>query len=560
MTGRLADRLRRVDPSVAAGLAVGIGALAIYRATLLPGVGAWDTAEAQTILPLMGTMHPTGFPAYVVLGWLASVLLQWAGSPAFVINLLSALLAAFATGTAILVMRRLDVRLPVAVAVAGSMALTPIMWGIATAADAHALHVALVVAVTLGLLRWGGLVAERRDRPDDRALRARGDRAIVLTAAVFGIAVANHGLSLLFAPAIGLYVLAVEPRVLLRPKLILAALGACLGMAALLYLELPLRAGPFRAPLVYAHPETWNGFWEVVMAKQFQGDVRGLFADAGGKVEALIALADRQLGPLALLIPAAFLVTAVRHPRYALLSGAAVVVTCVFAASYANANIDRYYLGPAFFAWTWMAILVSAVADRLAPPEDPAPADDGADDVPADDDSVPEARAETDAPAGAVTTTPAPPVLRRTVSASFAVAAALGVVLLVPTAIAFEARWKDADRSQETWVSGWIDDLYGALEPDAVLISWWSYSTPAWYGQLIEGRRPDVFIADDRTRLDLELGDVTDVIERYIDSRPVYVIRVQDSEITLLAQQYAIEPLARPGNVYHVTGRLENQP
>ena len=47
-------------------------ALVVYRATMLPGVGAWDTAENQTVPPLLGTMHPTGFPAYVILGWLAT--------------------------------------------------------------------------------------------------------------------------------------------------------------------------------------------------------------------------------------------------------------------------------------------------------------------------------------------------------------------------------------------------------------------------------------------------------------------------------------------------------
>ena len=32
---------------------------------------------------VLGTAHPTGFPTYVLLGWLASVLLQPFGEPAF---------------------------------------------------------------------------------------------------------------------------------------------------------------------------------------------------------------------------------------------------------------------------------------------------------------------------------------------------------------------------------------------------------------------------------------------------------------------------------------------
>ena len=36
----------------------------------MPGVGFWDTAEFQAVPPLLGTLHPTGFPAYAILGWL----------------------------------------------------------------------------------------------------------------------------------------------------------------------------------------------------------------------------------------------------------------------------------------------------------------------------------------------------------------------------------------------------------------------------------------------------------------------------------------------------------
>ncbi|MCJ7710269.1 MAG: DUF2723 domain-containing protein, partial [Chloroflexi bacterium] len=275
---------RRPDTAVLAALVTGLAAIAVYRTTLLPGVGAWDTGEAQVVLPVMGTLHPTGSPAYVLLGWFASVVLGPLGSPAFVVNLLSAILAGVAVGMSILVMRRLAVPLPIAVAVAVGFALTPVVWSIGSAADAHALHLALVVAVTLGLLRWGALVAERRNRPDDPVARARADRAIVFTAIVFGVAVANHALSLLLVPAVGLYVLAVEPGVVHRPRLVLAALGSFAGTTALLYVEMPLRGGPFRAPLVYGHPETWDGFWGIVLARQFLGDVVEPRPDLGGEI------------------------------------------------------------------------------------------------------------------------------------------------------------------------------------------------------------------------------------------------------------------------------------
>ena len=357
--------MRGIDPGFLAALGVGIGAFAVYRMTLLPGLSAWDTGEAQTVLPILGTMHPTGFPAYVVVGWLASIVFAPLGSPAFTINMLSAVLVASAVGMSVLVMRRLGVPVIVAIAAAVGFALSPIVWRVAVAADAHALHAALLVAEVALLLRWESFVEASREAPEDPRLRSRADRAIVLAAAVFGVALANHALTLILIPAVGLFVLAVERGILRRPRLVGAALGTCLVVAVLLYLELPLRAGPFRSPLVYGHPETWSGFWDVVAARQFQGDLGGPLADLGGRARAFMTLAFDQFGPWLLLVPSGLLITAIRRPRYALLSGVALLTTCLFAASYSNAAIERYYIGPVFFAWTWLAVLGGAIAERV---------------------------------------------------------------------------------------------------------------------------------------------------------------------------------------------------
>jgi hypothetical protein len=95
------------------------------------------------------------------------------------------------------------------------------------------------------------------------------------------------------------------------------------------------------------------------------------------------------------------------------------------------------------------------------------------------------------------------------------------------------------------------------MEQDAVVISWWSYSTPMWYGQHVEGRRPDIRIVDDQTRVQERLGDVDDVIEANLDSRPVYLLRNTPAAVQELADRYTIEPVGRPGNLFRVTGRQE---
>lgn len=524
----------RDDTALAAGL-VALGVLAVYRATLMPGLGFWDTAEAQTVLPVMGTMHPTGFPALTVLGWLFSVVAQPLGEPAFLMNLFAALCTALAAGGVVMVSRRLGIPLLIGVAAAIGFALTPIVWHISNAIDAHALHILLVVSLTLALLRWQSLVDGRKERPDDAAYRRKGDKAIVLAAAIYGVAAANHGLALILAPSIILFVLAVEPRVLLRPKLIVVAAGTAVLVAALLYLELPLRAGIFRAPLVYAHPNTWQGFWDIVLARQFHGDVQGLFSNLGTKLDALLKLGTAQFGPLLALVPAGLFVAAVKRPKYALFSGTAVLVTVMFAGSYSNADISRYYLGPVFFVWTWIAICAGAFVDAILYRAEPA-----------------------DDPDAAPATVAVPG--RRQVTLSAALAAIFAVAMLVPSALAINSRWMSADQSGNTDAVAWLDQAFGSMDQGAVVISWWSYSTPMWYGEFVQGRRPDLLIVDDSNAVWDQLGSLDAIIDSYLGTRPVYVIRQSDSDIQNLGKQYAIQPVGRPGNLYLVTGRLGTNP
>jgi hypothetical protein len=524
------------DPWFLAGLGVAVVVVVLLRATMLPGVGYWDTAEAQTVPPILGTMHPTGFPAYVVIGWAASLLLTPFGEPALRMNLLSALLVAGSAAGTVLVGRRLGVPLPLAAAVAFGFAVTPIVWEIGVAADAHALHLGLVVLLVLLLVGWERRV-KARPAPGDASggpadevpaeRGARADRWLVAAAAVFGVAAANHSLTLLLVVPVGLYVLAVDWRVLLRPRLVLACLGAVVGVATLLYLQLPLRAGVFPAPLVYGRPDTWDGFTYIVLAEQFRGSIVDPFGNLGAKFDDLVELAWEQLGPLVLALPAALYVTARISAPYALLSGLATLITCFFAASYVNADISRYYLGPAFFAWTWLAAFGAVVAGAIAELFDRSIR-----------------KLQADGPGSAETL----------------VALALGVVLLAPTLAALPERYRDVDRSSQTGARAWLEDAFRAFRRDAVVISWWSFSTTLWYGHLVEGRRPDITIIDDRTRLDLELGEVTDVIEAHLGQRPVYVIRVSEREIAPLASRYALERLAAPNNVYRVLGRLEATP
>lgn len=475
-------------------LVVGLIACALGLVHLLPGVAFWDTGEMQTVAPVFGTAHPTGYPAYVVVGWFASVVLQWAGSPALVMNLLSAILIGAAAGVSTLLFGRLTSRPVLAVAGGLVVAVMPETRYLATHADAHALQALLIGAIVLCLVVWG----DRR-----RAGRPRTDRWLVAASLLYGVALANQASTILFAPGVGLYVLAVEPRIVLRPRMVVGCALAVLGTAALLYLQLPLAVALGR-PLIYARPGTVDGFLYVVLGQQFRSSVQASpLADPARTAQWMADAVSGELGLLALAVIPAAVVVALRRPRYALLTIPGVVITLAFTAVYDNAEIERYYVGPAILVVSWLVF----AADRLAALAGRA---------------VARSRPASGARAGS------------------AVAVLLaGALLVFPLARipATEARVEEV-----SWLDArsFVDESFDLLERDATVVSWWSTSTPLWYGTIVEGRRPDIRIVDDRTRLDEDLGTVEDVIGAELPRGPVYVIR-PPAEIAVLKERFVLE-------------------
>ena len=522
----------------AAPVLVALAVIANAWAGLMPNVGFWDTGEFQTVLPIMGTAHPTGYPTYVLLGFVVNLLLTPIGEPAFRMTVLSLLAVAVAAGATVALARRLTGSTILGVAGGAGLALTPVVWANATRADPHPLHLAFVAVLLLLLVTWG----ERH-----RAGEPHANRWLVGAAIVFGLSMGNHSLTLLLAVPVGLFVLATDPRIVLRGRLVLACVLALVGTVVLVYLELPIRAGLLRAPLVYAHPETWDGFWYIALAEQFRGSLSDPLGHLSDKLGVVADLAYAQFGILTYALPFGFLAALRTVPRYALLTGTAMAVTLVFNTSYANADIQRYYLGPVLWAWTWLAILAALVARQVGLIVDPAGTEPGRE---------PDLGVRR----------PGPGALRRVAPAGI-VALVAAALLVAPLWAASKESRAAADRSEDTYARTWLDQALAAVAPDAVVVSWWTTSTPLWYGQDVLGKRPDIFIVDDRTMLDQNLGEASDVIDRFIGSRPVYVIRANEHDLGLVLARFRIEPVTSAdghaigdGNLgltlYQVMGRV----
>ena len=222
-----ATSLLQRDPVMA--LLVFLICMAFYAPTLSPSVVVNDGGEMQTQAQILGVTFPTGYPLFILLGWLVSHL-PLGGDPAFRVTLLCALCAAGAmAGLYLLLVRELKIAKIAALAAAILMGSAPRLWMHAAAAEVYPLNCLFIVVCTWLLFRWG-----------------RGITPLWVVTLAFGLGLAHHISLRLFGPAALAYVLAVEPRLVLRPRKWMPAVAALLLPLAL-YVYIPIRAAHFMA-------------------------------------------------------------------------------------------------------------------------------------------------------------------------------------------------------------------------------------------------------------------------------------------------------------------------
>lgn len=242
---------------------LGLAALLIYGWSAAPGIVTFydDSLEFQLVAPTFAITHPTGYPLYTLLGGLWTHLLPagtWAGR----MNLWSVPAAAATVALLFVVTRRLATRRTgcpdnwAGLAAALTFGLGPVWWSQATIAEVYALHnliAAAILAVTLGI---------------DRAPIRAQPRRVALVALLFGLGLAHHRTITLLMPAVALYLLWSVPS-LRRPQRSWLGWLALLLVPLLLYLYLPIRAAMGATDLSGSYTNTWHGFWDHVLARQY---------------------------------------------------------------------------------------------------------------------------------------------------------------------------------------------------------------------------------------------------------------------------------------------------
>ena len=368
-------RSRRLDWLV--GVGVTLAAFGLYLSTLAPTVLEADAGEFQFTPWLPGIAHPTGYPLYLLVGWVWTHLLP-AGEVAWRMNLLSAVFAALAVGLTYAATRQLaELTLPAAsrlsrivaaVLAAAAFAVSHTFWSQAVMAEVYALH-AMFTALILGLalrLRYG----------DNGPSHGVGK----LLAFTYGLSLTHHSTTVLLFPALALFGWLRRPHstdpnlrsrhpfgfAQDRPHLRLRSLlpAAMLFTAPLLlYLYLPLiaPATPYatlrlsRTQVLTLYDQSWQGFLDHITGSVFAA---GLQPAAVGTERILLVwqLLQQQVGRLGTFLAVAGLATLWRLRQFDLL-----ILTGVTFLTMIAFNLV-YFIGDVFvlFIPAWLIVCMWA--------------------------------------------------------------------------------------------------------------------------------------------------------------------------------------------------------
>jgi hypothetical protein len=465
-------------------------ALLLYISTLAPTVTLVDSGELIVCAYKLGVAHPPGFPLWVMLAHLATLVPL--GNVAVRVNFSSALFAALASAMLALVLAELMmtasstkpskgkkrtgsktamdpgsqsiVVIGPALGAGLLLAFSRTLWFYGTITEVYALNTLFIVTIFFLMLRWrrcividrqrnGGAININRRVPPN----TRHDLFLYLAAFLFGLALGDHHVTVgltLFSIAIVVY-RTEGLRFFMSRRLAYAALISIAGLIAV-YSYLPLAS--FRSPILnWGEPRSLQEIWWHITGRQYQVFLSFTPERIGEEFGQFVRLIFREFGywwlPLPLFLAFFGFVRAFKVDRTTFWFLLAIIVgSLAYNLSYDIAeDKDAYYLP------TFVAIAIAAgfgirwLMERFI----------------------------SDSIAGAK---------RHWLTA---------IILLVAPAMAFVSNWPFNNRSHYFIAHDYVQNIFAAMKPNGLLLTQdWQIVSPMFYVQEIEHLRRDAKIVD----------------------------------------------------------------
>ncbi len=451
--------------------------LMAYLFTACSTVYNLDSAEFSAATYVLGIVRATGYPLYLLLGKVFTLLLP-IGDVGFRLNVLSALCGAGTIALLYQLLWSLIRQRAAALAAVLLLAFSYYFWAEAIVAEVYTLHTLLMATLLLLLLKW------------------EAQRSKYLLAAIgllYGLSFGNHLSTVLLAPGIGLFLLVVGRREMWHPRQVLLLLVPFLAGLSI-YLYLPLRyqaqppfnyAGHYDAlgrfiPLDLTHPAN---LWWLVSGRGFR---HLMFSYSPGELLKEAAQTGYWLWGNFLgigLVPGLLGIWSQlrNRPRYLALLAPIFVTNLVFFTGYRVVDKAVMFL-PAYLIWTvWMAEGFAWLVRWVQ------------------------------AQRGAQ---------KRSAAWAWGLAA-LAVIALVVNAPLVNVRddTRARDRAQAALAQA---------GPDAIILGWWTSTPPMQYLQLVEGQRQDVLVIN---RFLIGAEEMYTLIDNSLGQRPVYVMELDEGLI-----------------------------
>lgn len=413
-----------------------------YILTLAPDVTFTDAGELAAVAATLGVAHPTGYPLFTLLGHLWTML-PLPGTVIYRMNLFAAVCTAASAGVFAILVRYFLTLLaqkagrpaPKALIVLASSLLYGFgltIWEQALSVEVYSLQLLLFTTIIYLFLRAIG--GQTENRP-----------ALLTWAFVLGLGFANHGTTILLAPAmIYLYFWRPSggrPNFAARSKTIaLLAVPFVLGLSVWLYLPLHAASDPtFNWGGVH---RSFDKFWYHASGKQFQ---IWMFktTELSANFKLFMSLIPKETGWVGLIALFAGISAVWKSSRRLFLGVALLVIGClVYSLTYTIHDIEAY------FSLAFIALLLLTAAGL----------------------EVFSRRKEKFWPAA----------------------------MFAPAVMAFGLNISSVNQSGNYLVPEYTRIMTENLAPNAVILSHqWDYWCSAfWYKQQVEGYRPDVVLVE----------------------------------------------------------------
>jgi hypothetical protein len=445
----------------------------LYLLTLAPTIAPLDSAELTSAAATAGLTRATGYPLYLLLGYLWSWLPI--GDVGYRMNLFSAFNGALTILLAERILRRWGIGPWAAFGALGLLTCATFFWSLALIAEVYTMQTALMAGLILALLRWA-------DAPTPRRLALAG--------LVLGLSLAHHGATVLLIPGCVVYLAIATPRRAFVFREWLPAFGALLAGVSL-YLYLPLRymaqplfnyAGHFDASGTFQAIDllTLRGCWWLVSGRAFAG---AMLAYHGAAVWRELAAFGIQLWRafFAIGLGPGILGMVVLWKRDRPLAGMLMlmfVCTAAFFIDFQVVDKDTMFL-PAYLIWAlWLGIGYQEL----------------------------------------LTWVRAAGTARQARYIMWPLRALMTGAVLLATAW----NWRLVDQSGDWSTRTRAEQTLQSVEPHALILGWWDTVPAIEYLQRVEGQRPDVQAIN---RFLITPSDMQRLIAREVDDRPVYIDR-----------------------------------